>query len=191
MTIAETPSAAAGRTEERRRGNRGGPGGMERRSLNDRRGENNQLFVHFRIGRVGFLLSILQVQEVLMAQEMTSVPLASGMIAGLINLRGQIVPAVDLRSALGDPPADRSTSMDVVVRSEAGAFALLADEVHDVLEVSPTMLADPPANLSGTLRELTTAVCKQPGALLLVMDLRRVERLIEAAGVQPAGGLFA
>lgn len=168
------------RSEERRTQNRGGPSGVERRGLLDRRAENNQLYVHFHIGRMGFLLGIQQVQEVMMAQAMTPVPLASPLIAGLINLRGQIVPAIDLRIALGEPPADRLAAMDVVVRSDAGAFALLVDEVHDVLETTPTMLTDPPANLSGTLRELTTAVCKRPGQLLLVMDLRGVERLIEA-----------
>lgn len=179
--MSEAPQAAYQRGPERRTTNQGGPEGLERRNLADRRAENNHLYVHFRVGDVGFLLGILQVQEVLMAQESTHVPLSTSLITGLINLRGQIVPAIDLRVALGQPPADRSTAMNVVVRSDEGAFSILADEVHDVLEASPTMLSPPPANLTGPLRSLATHVCKQPTSLLLVMDVRGVLRLVEAA----------
>lgn len=185
-----TTQATSPRGAERRMTNLGASGGLERRTLADRRAENNHLYVHFRVGKVGFLLGIQQVQEVLMAQETTHVPLSTSMITGLINLRGQIVPAIDLRVALGQPPGDpaslvpyghRATAMNVVVRSDEGAFSILADDVYDVVEASPPLLTPPPANLTGPLRSLATHVCKQPGRLLLVMDVRGVQRLIEGA----------
>lgn len=185
--MSERSLASPARGPERRLANQGGPEGLERRRAADRRTENNHLHVHFRVGDVGFLLGILQVQEVLMAQETTHVPLSSSLITGLINLRGQIVPAIDLRVALGQPPADRGAAMNVVVRSEEGAFSILADDVYDVLEASPTMLTPPPANLSGPLRSLATQVCKQPDSLLLVMDVRGVQRLVDAAVTEGGG----
>lgn len=172
-------------TERRQRG--GTAPGSERRGLADRRTENNVLYVHFRLGTVGFLLEIQKVQEVLMAQERTHVPLASALIRGLINLRGQIVPALDLRPMIGEA-ADRDGEVNVVVRSEDGAFSLLVDEVYDVVEASPTMLSPPPANLAPVFRTLTTGVYKQPGSLLLVLDVAGVERLLdEQAAAHPVG----
>lgn len=177
-----TASNATARGRERRRVNVGGPTQQERRGLGDRRPENNQLFVHFRVGVTDFLLSIQHVQEVLIVREMIPVPLAPPLLAGLINLRGQIVPAVDLRVALGEPAAAHDTTTNVVVRADAGAFSIIADEVFDVLEASPTMLTPPPANLTGPLRDLAVEVCKLPDRLLLVMDVRGVVRLLEIAG---------
>ncbi len=177
-----TPTPASPvRGPERRRPRAGAYSGEERRSLADRRTENNRLYVHFRIGATDFLLGIQQVQEVLIVQEMTPVPQAPALVAGLINLRGQIVPAVDLRVALGEPATGQDTTANVVVRADGGAFSIIADEVFDVLEASPTMLAPPPANLVPPLRDLTTEVCKLPGRLLLVMDVDGVLRHLEAA----------
>src|SRR5690349_10504331 len=78
-----------------------------------------------------------RVQEVLRHQEMTRVPLAPRVVRGLINLRGQIVMAIDLRRCLGLPdlPADRS-SMSVVLRTEDGPMSLLVDEIRDVVELA-------------------------------------------------------
>ena len=76
-------------------------------------------------------------QEVIRHQAMTRVPLAPKLIGGLINLRGQIVTAIDLRLRLGLPERrPGQLPMNVVVRSEDGAVSLLVDEIGDVLEVS-------------------------------------------------------
>lgn len=168
------------RGTERRQANHGPQeGGDRRQTLADRRGENNLQFSSFRIGGTDFILDIRHVQEVLLAQEMTQVPLASRLLAGLINLRGEIVPVVHLHSALQVPPADPSTAMNVVVYAEAGAFSLIVDEVHDILDISPTMILPPPPNLPGHLRGLTSGVCKLPDRLLLILDVPGIVSLVE------------
>lgn len=112
-----------------------------------------------------------QVQEVIQYQVMTRVPLAPIVISGMINLRGQIVPAIDLRRRLGlpDRPPDK-LPMNVVVRTAEGAVSLLVDEIGDVIEVEAEALETPPETLQGFAREVVRGVYKLPGSLLLVLD---------------------
>src|SRR5713101_5028768 len=95
-----------------------------------------------------FGLDVLKVQEIIRYQAMTRVPLASPVVRGLINLRGQIVTAIDLRRRLRlqDLPADR-LPMNVVVRRDDGPVSLLVDEIGDVLEVSEEVFESPPETL--------------------------------------------
>lgn len=112
-----------------------------------------------------------QVQEVIQYQVMTRVPLAPSVVSGMINLRGQIVPAIDLRRRLGlpDRPAGK-LPMNVVVRTAEGAVSLLVDEIGDVIEVEAEALETPPETLQGFAREVVRGVYKLPGSLLLVLD---------------------
>lgn len=115
-----------------------------------------------------------QVQEVIRYQEMTRVPLVPQVIRGLINLRGQIVMAVDLRRRFGmeDRP-DSQLPMNVVVRTEDGVVSFLVDEIGDVLEADEDNLERPPETLQGAARELVLGVYKLPERLMLVLDTER------------------
>src|SRR6476646_9033154 len=102
-----------------------------------------------------FGLDVLCVQEVVRPHSMTRVPLAHPVVRGLINLRGQIVTALDLRRRLDlpDRPADR-WPVNVVVRTDDGAVSLLVDEIGDVLTVPESLFERPPQPLDGAAREL-------------------------------------
>lgn len=119
-------------------------------------------------------VEVLKVQEVIRYQEMTHVPLASPVISGLINLRGQIVTAIDLRKRLnlGARPADK-LPMNVVIRSDDGALSLLVDEIGDVLEISEELFERPPHTIKGIARELIPVVCKLKERLLLILDTEK------------------
>jgi purine-binding chemotaxis protein CheW len=121
-----------------------------------------------------FGLDVLKVQEIIRYQEMTRVPLAPPEVRGLINLRGQIVTAIDLRRRLDlkDRPADHQP-LNVVVRTDDGAVSLLVDEIGDVLQVSEKFFEGPPETLQGTARELIRGVYKLPDRLLLILDPER------------------
>lgn len=125
----------------------------------------------FHVSGLYFGVDVLSVQEVIRYQEMTRVPLASAMVSGLINLRGQIVTAIDLRRRLGltDREPDQMP-MNVVVRSDDGAVSLLVDEIGDVLEVDESTYERPPETLTGAAREVVRGVHKLKGTLLLVLD---------------------
>lgn len=114
---------------------------------------------------------VARVQEVIRHHEMTAVPLAPPVVRGLINLRGQIVTALDLRVPLGLPPAPADAlPMNVVVRAGGDLFSLLVDEIGDVMEVTADAFEPPPDTLGGTARELIRGAFKLDGRLLLVLD---------------------
>jgi purine-binding chemotaxis protein CheW len=121
-----------------------------------------------------FGVEVQTVQEVIRFQEMTRVPLASRVISGLINLRGQIVTAIDLRRRLGlsDRPPGK-LPMNVVIRGEEGAVSLLVDEIGDVQEVQEDCFERPPETLRGEARQLIRGTYKLEDRLLLVLDTER------------------
>jgi purine-binding chemotaxis protein CheW len=118
-----------------------------------------------------FGVDVQQVQEVIRYQEMTRVPLASRVVSGLINLRGRIVTAIDLRRRLGfeDRPADRQP-MNVIVRAGEEAISLLVDEIGDVIEVPADTYEAPPETLTGSARTLIQGAYKLEGRLMLVLN---------------------
>src|SRR5579862_7354754 len=129
-----------------------------------------------------FGLDVRQVQEIIRYQQMTRVPLAPPVVKGLINLRGQIVTAVDLRSRLG--LRERSAAdlpMNVVIRHEDGAVSLLVDEIGDVLEVENEAFELPPGTLAGEARELIRGVYKLKDALLIALDTDKMLNLVTTA----------
>jgi len=99
----------------------------------------------FHVGKYLFGVDVSLVQEVVRLQLMTPVPLASPEIAGLINLRGEVLTAIDLRARLGLPPADSARGpVNVVVRVDDEPVSLLVDEIGGVLEVSQVPFEQPP-----------------------------------------------
>jgi purine-binding chemotaxis protein CheW len=119
-----------------------------------------------------FGIDVLKVQEVIRHQEMTRVPLAPPVVRGLINLRGQIVVAVDLRRRLGltDRPASQ-LPVNVVVSTDEGAISLLVDEIGDVLTVPAAAFERPPETLRGKTRDLIRGVYKLDRRLLLELAM--------------------
>ncbi|MGE3166596.1 MAG: chemotaxis protein CheW [Planctomycetota bacterium] len=128
----------------------------------------------FYLGELFLGIPVLDVQEVIRYQRMTMVPLAPPEVSGLINLRGEIVTAIDLRRRLGLPDREPGQlPMNVVVRESEGAVSLLVDDIGDVLEVHPESYESPPETVAASVRELIKGVYKHPGRLLLVLDTRR------------------
>lgn len=131
----------------------------------------DQQFATFFVDNLLFGVEVLRVQEVLRYQEMTPVPRALDVIEGLINLRGQIVTAIDVRRRLGlSPRESERTPMNMVVRSDDGAVSLLVDEIGDVLDVDESTFEPVPENIATSIRDLTTGVYKLKDRLLLVLD---------------------
>ena len=122
-----------------------------------------------------FGISVHDAQEVVPHQRLTRVPLARPEISGLLNLRGQILTAVDLRRCLELP--DRppgQVPVNIVVRAGDEPVSLLVDRVGDVIEVEPDCSEPPPATLTGAARDLIVRAYKLADRLLLELDTRRV-----------------
>lgn len=131
-------------------------------------------FSTFYVGDLFFGVDVLHVQEVLCFQPMTSVPQAPEVIEGLINLRGQIVTAIDMRRRLRLPTrSGEQALMNIVVRTVDGAVSLLVDEIGDVLDMDAATYERPPENLDPAAKELIRGVYKLKDRLLLVLDEER------------------
>ena len=125
----------------------------------------------FYLGDQYFGLDVLKVQEIVRHQPLTRVPLAHEIVRGLINLRGQIVTAIDLRRRLELPEStEHNEPVNVVVQTDDGAVSLLVDEIGDVLEVSEESFERPPETLQGSSRDLIRGAYKLDGKLLVILD---------------------
>lgn len=143
----------------------------------------------FWVDGLFFGVDVEWVQEVLRYQEMTVVPCAPESVLGLINLRGQIVTALDLRCRLALPPrAEGVLPMNVIVRSRGEVVSLLVDDIGEVIDADLRDLQVTPANLPPTVQDAVVGVMPRPGAILLVLDADRavdVSTLTETTGGTP------
>ena len=132
----------------------------------------------FYLDDLYFGVEVQKVQEVIRYQEMTRIPLAPPVVRGLINLRGQIVTAIDMRRRLDLPELPEGRlPMNVVIRTENGPLSLLVDEIGDVLEVNGDEFEQPPETLRGVVRELIRGTYKLRNRLLLNLDCERTINL--------------
>jgi purine-binding chemotaxis protein CheW len=135
--------------------------------------QQDQQYCTFELGDLYLGIEVQRVQEVLRAQEMTRVPLASRVVEGLINLRGQIVTAIDLRRRLGLPEREGGRPTNVVIRTQDGAISLLVDEIGDVVEVNQARCEDTPPTVPAEMQALVRGVVKFDDRLMLILDAER------------------
>ena len=129
----------------------------------------------FHVGKYLFGVDVSLVQEVVRLQMITPVPLAAPEIAGLINLRGEVLTAIDLRTRLGLPPAEASREpVNVVVRVDDEPVSMLVDEIGGVLEVSQVPFEQTPSTVDERVRDLLLGAYTLPDRLLLALNARAV-----------------
>ena len=121
-----------------------------------------------------FGVDVVQVQEIIGEQHITPVPLGPPTAVGLLNLRGEIVPAISLRTALGLAPlAEGQPCKHVVMRRASGLASIVVDSIGDVVDVDESSFEPAPDTLSGRARELVKGVHKLERRLLLELDVAR------------------
>ncbi len=132
-------------------------------------------YATFSVGDLFFGIEVLQTQELLRNQEITRVPLARPEVEGLINLRGQIVTALDMRRLLElEPRPAGQPAMIIVVRVDDSAVSLVVDQIGDVISLSSDQHEAAPPTISGRQKELIRCVCKLDDRLLLVLNTESV-----------------
>lgn len=129
----------------------------------------------FTVGHLLCGVGVLEVQEVLRERELTPVPLAPPGVRGLMNLRGDVVAAIDLRTVLGLPQRRlEEAAQHVIIRTPDEWVSLMVDTVEDVLSLSRDTYEEPPQTVGGAAREYITGVHKLDTRLLLVLDAQRI-----------------
>ncbi len=125
----------------------------------------------FYLNRLLFGVEVSRVKEVVPYQEATRVPLAAAAVQGLMNLRGQIVTALDLRRRLGFPDcASDQRPVNLVMRDGEDLVSFLVDEMGDIVEVEEGAFEPLPPTLQGEARQFIQAVCKLQDRFLLILD---------------------
>jgi len=127
----------------------------------------------FYLDKYFFGVDVLDVQEIIKHHEMTRVPLANAVIQGLINLRGQIVTAIDMRKRLGLPDRKDEDKLPInliIKADDDSTTSLLVDEIGDVLEVSEADFEPAPDTVREEARHLIQGTYKLENRLLLVLD---------------------
>jgi len=146
-----------------------------------------QKYCTFYLEKYYFGIEVEKVQEIIKFQQITPVSLAPPVVKGLINLRGQIVTAVDLRCLLELPDREEDESpMNIVVHTEQGAFSLLVDRIGDVLELADDKFETPPDNLEGMAQTLIRYVYKLDSVLLMTMEIENIVSIDVLNKLSPA-----
>ena len=137
--------------------------------------ENLTEYVTVIIGTQLFGLPISRVQDVFVPDRITRVPLAEPEIAGVLNLRGRIVTAIDMRRRLGLPPrTDDKPSMAVGIELKGESYGLLIDTVGEVMKLSETTRESNPVNLDARLGRVSGGVHRLDGQLMVILDVDHV-----------------
>ncbi len=141
--------------------------------------DRSQSFVVFRLGKEGYALEVMRVQEVLDMQSLTEVPGGPRFLLGVINLRGHVVPVYDLRMPFGLPKDVKLTQVPsvLIVETNLGdnqVTGLVVDRVSDVLEFSPEEVQPPPQLGLGKATPFVRGLIRHQDGFLLVLDVDRV-----------------
>lgn len=131
--------------------------------------------VTFNIGEEEFAVDILNIQGINRMVEITKVPNAPAYVEGIINLRGKVIPIVDLRRRLGMKPKkyDKLTRF-IVIEINSQVLGFIVDSVNEVLRIPRKTTEPPPQMVSGIDSDYITAVGKLDGRLIILLDIQKV-----------------
>ncbi len=148
-------------------------------------GDNMLQLVSFKIGEEEFGVDILNVQEIIRMVEVTRVPNAPSFVEGVINLRGKVIPIVDLRRRLmmAEKSKDKNTRI-VVVELERKVIGFIVDSVNEVLRINKNITEPPPPMVSGIDSEFITAIGKLDDRLLILLDLEKILSIEEVNSLE-------
>lgn len=137
--------------------------------------QDSEEYVTVRIAGQLFGLPIGRVQDVFMPVSMTEVPLSAGEVAGVLNLRGRIVTAIDMRTRLNLPPKEEETPrMAVGIEFKGESYGLLIDEIGEVLRLPIAGIEANPANLDPRWASISVGVHRLDGEIMVILNVDRV-----------------
>lgn len=131
--------------------------------------------VSFKVGEEEFGVNILQVHEINRMTEITRVPKAPDFVEGVINLRGKIIPIIDLRKRFGLPPKERDKNIRIIVVDIKGqTIGFIVDSVSEVIRLPRENIDDAPDLVTGIDAEYIKGVGKMDNKLLILLDLEKI-----------------
>lgn len=150
--------------------------------------EKPRQFLAFVLGGETYAMEIRSIKEVIQYGALTQVPMMPDFIRGVINLRGSVVPVLDLAVRFGRPPSDvsRRTCVVVLEVEHFGEFLILGfivDQVRAVLDIGAADIEPPPAFGSSLRSEFLAGIGKVEGEFIIILDVDHVLSLEELTGI--------
>ncbi|MBE9537396.1 MAG: chemotaxis protein CheW [Proteobacteria bacterium] len=140
--------------------------------------------VSFKLGSEEFAIDILNIQEIIRTVEVTTVPRAPQFVEGVINLRGKVIPIIDLRKRFGLPSIENTKNTRIVVVDfDNKVVGLVVDGVSEVLRLPASTIEPPPPMLAGIDSDYISGVGKLDDRLLIMLDISRVLSQEESAAL--------
>ncbi len=131
--------------------------------------------VTFNVGNEEFAVNILNVQEINRMTDLTRVPNASDYIKGVINLRGKVIPIIDLRKRIGlEAKVSDSSTRIIVIEINEKVVGFIVDKVNEVMRISQDHMEPPPNVVSGIDKDFITYIAKLEDRLLILLDLEKI-----------------
>jgi len=151
--------------------------------------ETNQ-YLTFKLDQEIFALSIAKVREVLDFTEITKVPKTPDFMRGVINVRGGVVPVMDLRVKFGMEPTPQTVNtciiiVEILIEGEKTILGALADQVEEVLDLDPDQIEPAPRVGAGLRTEFIKGMGKREEQFIIILDIDRVFSSEELASVDP------
>ena len=129
----------------------------------------------FYVGELLLGLDIRLVHEINRNLDITRIPHAPAHVRGVVNLRGDVITVIDMRSVLGMPPTEISNdTRNLIVHEQEELVGLCVDRVADIVTVPPNDLGPPPLNLQETDRRYIDAICRSNGTIVAILDVAEV-----------------
>jgi purine-binding chemotaxis protein CheW len=153
--------------------------------------KEEQEYLTFKLGEEMFALDVSQVREVLDMTNITKVPRSPDFMRGVINVRGSVVPVVDMRLKFGMAQAEKTVHtrivvMEISLENEEVVLGAMADSVHDVMEIDPAQIEPAPKIGAKWRTEFIKGIGKQEDQFIIILDVDRVFSSEELAMVQAA-----
>ncbi len=134
--------------------------------------------VSFLLGREVFVIDILQVQEIIRMMEITQIPDVPEYVEGMINLRGRVIPVIDLRKRFNFPvPEENPQVRIIVVKNHGNPVGLIVDSVSDVVRFTKEKVESPPNLVTNIDSRCISGVAKEDRRLLIILDVDRLTAL--------------
>lgn len=130
-------------------------------------------YLCLNLGAEEFAIPLLTVKEVLGMPEVTPIPQTPTYFLGIMNLRGQVISVVDLRTKLGIKPSNSEETAVIILDLDDSSFGIVVDKVNSVQEISKEQLSEKPSLENSKANEFINGVFKKENGLILVLDISR------------------
>lgn len=141
--------------------------------------EAGSQYLTFILENEHFAIDVFKVREILEQTKCTKVPNTAEFVRGVINLRGNIVPVLDLRLKFGLPPTETTVDTCIIIveiefQGEITLLGALADSVREVLEIGPEMIEPPPKLGTRVNNDLIHGICKKDEHIIIILNVNKL-----------------